>query len=82
MVCVAAPAVNGLNKPLVVLIIPGPLQTPPGVAATKVWKPTFEQRGPISVIVALGALFTVMLNVIGVPVQGPCEGVAVIVAIV
>ena len=36
----------------------------------------------MSVIVALGALFTVMLNVTGVPTQAPCVGVAVIVAIV
>ena len=38
--------------------------------------------GPISVIVALGALFTVKLKVTGVPTQAPCEGVAVMVEIV
>jgi hypothetical protein len=70
-VCVPAPAVKGLKSPLDVFIIPVPDHTPPGVAATSVWKPAFEQRGPISVIVALGALFTVRLKVIGVPMQFP-----------
>ena len=36
----------------------------------------------MSVIVALGALFTVRLKVTGVPTQAPCEGVAVMVEIV
>jgi hypothetical protein len=73
-VCVPAPAVKGLKSPLDVFIIPVPDHTPaapPEVAATSVWKPAFEQRGPISVIVALGALFTVRLKVIGVPMQFP-----------
>ena len=82
IVCVFAPAVNGLNNPLVVFIIPEPDHTPPGVAAVRVWKPAFVQKGPTSLMVALGALLTVKLKEIGVPTQAPCEGVAVMVEIV
>jgi hypothetical protein len=52
ILCVPAPATEGLNTPVTVFVMPVPDHTPPSVAAVKVIGEAMSQIGPAGQMVA------------------------------
>ena len=81
MVKVPTPAVVGLNVPVAALVIPVPLQVPPGSTAAMFIAADDWQNGPAGEMVGLNKLFTVMVKVCGVPLHPRAVGVTVTVEV-